>query len=118
MDKRSGVSTDRPGLERPCSSPERQHTRLQAGLLVGDPNGEVELAWSCYQQLRTIYAGTASLRERRTLAEKVIASFPSCPNPEVARLGRTLRVWRSRVLAYFDTDGLSNGGTDAIYMLI
>jgi Transposase len=31
---------------------ERQHARLQAGLLVGDPSGEVELAWSCYQQLR------------------------------------------------------------------
>jgi transposase len=97
---------------------ERQHTRLQAGLIVGDPNGEVELAWSCYQQLRAIYAGTASLRERRTLAEKVIVSFPTCPIPEVARLGRTLRAWRSQVLAYFDTDGLSNGGTEAINMLI
>jgi transposase len=97
---------------------ERQHARLQAGLIAGDPNCEVELAWSCYQQLRAIYAGTASLRERRTLAEKVIASFPTCPIPEVARLGRTLRAWRSQVLAYFDTDGLSNGGTEAINMLI
>ncbi len=26
--------------------------------------------------------------------------------------------WRSQVLAYFDTDGLSNGGTEAINMLI
>jgi transposase len=97
---------------------ERQHAKLQAGLLAGDPHGEVELAWSCYQQLRTIYAGTASLRERRTLAEKVIASLPTCPIPEVARLGRTLRAWRAQVLAYFDTDGLSNGGTEAINMLI
>ncbi len=47
---------------------ERQHARVQAGLLAGDPNAEVELAWSCYQQLRAIYAGTASLRERRILA--------------------------------------------------
>jgi transposase len=97
---------------------ERQHARLQAGLLLGDPHGQVELAWSCYQQLRAIYAGTGSVRERRTLAEKVIASFPTCPIPEVARLGRTLRAWRSQVLAYFDTDGLSNGGTEAINMLI
>lgn len=74
--------------------------------------------WSCYQQLRAIYAGTASLRERRTLAEKVIASLPSCPIPEVARLGRTPRAWRSQVLAHFDTDGLSNGGTEAINMFI
>ena len=54
----------------------------------------------------------------RTLAEKVIANFASCPIPEVARLGRTPRAWRSQVLAYFDTDGLSNGGTEAINMLI
>jgi hypothetical protein len=59
---------------------ERQHARLKAGLLAGDPHGEVELAWSCYQQLRAIHAGTASLRERRTLAEKVISSFPTCPS--------------------------------------
>src|SRR5215212_2393004 len=38
--------------------------------------------------------------------------------PEVARLGRTLREWRSQVLAHCDTDGLSNGGTEAIKMLI
>ncbi len=97
---------------------ERQHARLQTGLAVGDPHGEVELASACYQQLRTVYAGTASLRERKKLAEKVIASLPSCPIPEVARLGRTLRAWRAQVLAYFDTNGLSNGGTEAINMLI
>ncbi len=97
---------------------ERQHARLQGGLLTGDPNGEVELAWSCYQQLRAIYAGTASLRERKALAEKLITSLPTCPIPEVARLGRTLRAWRSQVLAYFDTSGLSNGGTEAVNMLI
>ncbi len=45
---------------------ERQHARLQAGRIAGDPHGEVEFAWSCYQQLRAIYAGTASLRERRS----------------------------------------------------
>ena len=81
------------GLEHP---PERQHACLQAGPLAGDPHGEVELAWSCYQQLCAIYAGTASLRDRRALAEKVIASFPTCPIPEVGRLGRTLRAWRSQ----------------------
>ena len=78
----------------------------------------MELAWSCYQQLRAIYAGTASLRERRLLVEKVIASFPTAPSLRSPRLGRTLRAWRSQVLAYFDTDGLSNGGTEAINMLI
>jgi len=97
---------------------ERQHRKLQICLQLGDPDGEVELAWSCYQQLRAVYSGTASARDRKALAEKLIASFPSCPIPEVARLGRTLRAWRTQVLAYFHTDGLSNGGTEAINMLI
>lgn len=47
---------------------ERQHRRLQAGVAVGDPDGESKLAWSCYQQRRATYSGTASLREHRQLA--------------------------------------------------
>ncbi len=43
-----------------------------------------------------IYSGTASLWARRTLAEKVITSLPTCPIPEVARLRRTLRAWRAQ----------------------
>ena len=74
------------------------------------------MAWQCYQQLRSIYhAGPAAGRQ---IAEKVIANFPSCPIPEVARLGRTLRAWKQQVLAYFDTAGVSNGGTEAINLLI
>ncbi len=48
----------------------------------------------------------------------MLASLHTRPIPEVARLGRTLRAWRAQVLAYFDTDGLRNGGTEAINMLI
>ncbi len=74
------------------------------------------MAWQCYQQLRSIYH--ASPTAGRATAEKVIDSFPICPIPEVARLGRTLRAWRQQVLAYFDTDGVSNGGTEAINLII
>ena len=52
------------------------------------------------------------------IAEKILASFPSCPIPEIARLGRTLQQWRAAFLAYFDTGGASNGGTEAINGLI
>lgn len=45
---------------------------------------------------------------------KVLAAFPTCPIPEVARLGRTLRGWKAAILAYFDTHGASNGPTEAI----
>jgi hypothetical protein len=46
-----------------------------------------------YQRLRTIYHAHTPAGPRRT-AEDVIASFSSCPVPEVARLGRTLRAGR------------------------
>ncbi len=52
------------------------------------------------------------------VAQDVIATLHTCPIPEVARLGRTLRAWRTQVLAYFDTDGVSNGGTEAINLII
>jgi transposase len=75
------------------------------------------VTWQCYQQLRSIYHARSPAEGRR-LAERVIASLPICPIGEVARLGRTLRAWRAQVLAYFDTGGVSNGGTEAINLII
>ncbi len=60
----------------------------------------------------------ASPAEGKQIAEHVIASFPQCPIPEVARLGRTLRMWRSHVLARFETHRISNGGTGAVNLII
>ncbi len=76
----------------------------------------MNLAWQCYQQLRSIYHASAD--QGRKICHKVLDSFPSCPIPEVARLGRTLKAWRQQVLAYFDTHGVSNGGTEAINLII
>ena len=45
-------------------------------------------------------------------------ALPSCPIPEISRLGKTLRRWRTAFLAYFDTDGASNGGTEAVNGII
>jgi hypothetical protein len=69
-----------------------------------------------YRARRSAYAtkGTTG----RATAEKLITTFPTCPIPEVPRLGRTLHQWRSQVLAYFATSGVSNGGTEAINLLI
>jgi transposase len=95
----------------------RQHARLEAGLQAGDPTWEVSIAWHCYQQLRSAYTAASAVEGRR-IAETVIASFPRCPIPEVARLGRTLRAWKEQLLAYFATHGVSNGGTEAVNLLI
>ena len=95
---------------------DKQQAKITVCLDAGDPNGEVNLAWQCYQQLRSTYH--AGPEQGRTICHKVLASFPSCPIPEVARLGRTLKAWRQQVPAYFDTTGVSNGGTEAINLII
>ena len=90
----------------------KQITRLNTKLEAGDPHHEVTLAWHCYQKLRAIYHARPETG-RRLLAE-ILAAFPSCPIPEIARLGRTLRRWKAAILAYFDTAGASNGPTEAV----
>jgi transposase len=92
---------------------DRQQARLHRHLPAGDPNGEVRLAWQAYQRLRAIYHATSPETGRR-LAEQLIDVLHTCPIPELARLGRTLRQWRTQILAYFATGGVNNGGTEAI----
>jgi transposase len=60
------------------------------------------------RQLRSIYRATSKTEGRR-ITEKVIASFPTCPILEVARLGRTLHAWKASILARFDTERINNG---------
>jgi len=96
---------------------DRQRAKLDTCLALGDPDWEVTLAWQAYQRLRAIYHAPSAAAGKQ-LAEQIIATFPSCPIPEVARLGRTLRAWRTQVLAYFHTAGVSNGGTEAINLII
>lgn len=96
---------------------DRQWTRLETAIAADDRHDEVLVAWQCAQQLRAVYHQTTPAAGRR-LAIKIINSFPSCPIPEIARLGRTLKRWRQAFLGYFDTQGASNGGTEAINGLI
>ena len=96
---------------------DRQRARLEKYLPVGDPNGEVELAWRIYQSVRGIYHATTP-STGRTAAEKLLDVLHTCPVPEVARLGRSLRQWRKEILAYFTTGGVNNGGTEAINLII
>lgn len=96
---------------------DRQWERLHAAFAADERHLAVWLAWSCAQQLRAAYRHERTT-EGRKIAEKVIDSFPTCPVPEIARLGRTLRQWREAFLAYFDTSRASNGGTEAVNGLI
>ena len=81
---------------------ERQQARLAAVVEADERHLEVFVAWQCAQQLRRVYHQPDPAAGRR-LAEQIVTTFPSCPIPEVARLGRTLKKWRREFLAYFDT---------------
>jgi len=104
----------RAGVERLTP---RQIDRLERGLEAGDPTYAVTVAWRCYQQLRSAYHAE-NLAEGRAIAIKVVESFHTCPIPEIARLGRTLRAWKDQFLAYFTTNRANNGGTEAINGII
>jgi len=92
---------------------DRQWDRLIDCLGRGDPDDEVLIAWQCYQQVRSAYS-TGDLAAGKKIAEKIVATFATCPIAEVARLGRTLRQWKHTYLGHFTTERPSNGGTEAI----
>ncbi|MFC5318251.1 ISL3 family transposase [Brachybacterium alimentarium] len=91
----------------------RQQNRLARAFAAHPDHVAVEVAYQCAQDLRDVFHQPTPAQGRR-LAERLIDTLPSCPIPEIARLGKTLRRWKTAFLAYFDTDGASNGGTEAI----
>jgi transposase len=95
----------------------RQLARLNTAITADDRHDEVWIAWQCAQRVRAVYHADTPAQGRE-LAEKILAGFPTCPIPEVARLGRTLKQWRDAFLGYFTTSGASNGGAEAVNGLI
>ena len=76
---------------------DRQQARLAAAIAADERHVEV------VRRLAVRPAGPrpvyhqASHAAGRAIAEKILDSFTSCPIPEIARLGRTLKQWRERV---------------------
>lgn len=95
---------------------DKQKARLANAFDATERHVEVEVAWRCAQQLRAAYTAE-KLTEGRRIAEHVLASLPTCPIPEIKRLGK-LNQWREAFLAYFETRRANNGGTEAINGLI
>jgi transposase len=86
-------------------------------LADGDPNLEVFAGWAAKELVRRIYqqpdatAATDWIDQiTRDFAERWMP-------PEVRRLGRTLRAWKSQIVAWHDAR-VSNGPTEAINNLI
>jgi transposase len=91
--------------------------RLQAGLIAGDPDGEVTLAWTVAQDLMDLYL-LDDASQARARAEQLIADMRDCPIPELARLGRTLHAWGTELCAHFDHPAVSNGPTENLNLKI
>jgi len=97
---------------------DKQWTRFEKAIAARpEEHLQVWLAWSCAQQLRSAYRHRDPV-EGRKIAEKILTTFPTCPVPEIARLGRTLKHWSTAFLAYFTTGRSNNGGTEAVNGLI
>lgn len=96
---------------------DRQQARLDRAIAVDERHDEVHIAWQAAQELRDAYQHDDLVAGRR-IAENVLASFPSCPIPEIQRLGKTLTRWKEAFLAYFTTSRANNGGTEAVNGLI
>ena len=96
---------------------DNQWTRFENAIAARPEEHLAVYVASCAQQLRSAYRHP-NTAESREIAEKVLATFASCPIPEIARPGRTLKRWRQAFLAYFDTARWNNGGTEAMNGLI
>jgi transposase len=92
--------------------------RLLAGLDAGDtPDEQLARAWITAQDLRLIYHCPDRARAEQALYQWLTYCADSTI-PELVRLATTIDSWRSELLAYFTTGGISNGPTEAINLLI
>ena len=72
----------------------RQQERLHAAFTADEAHISVEVAYHCAQQVRDVFHQATPAQGRR-LATHLIKRLPTCPIPEIARLGRTLRKWKN-----------------------
>jgi transposase len=93
-------------------------SQLLAGLDAGDTADE-QLAhtWIAAQELRLLYRCPDRARAEQHLY-RWLTHCADTEVPELHRLARTIDSWRTELLAYFDTAGVSNGPTEAINLLI
>jgi transposase len=95
----------------------RGRARLRAGLAVGDPGGEVAVAWQGKELLRAVYAAVGTAAARAALA-RFYRWADGVGVAELSRLARTVRAWEAEILAWHATEGCSNGPTEAVNLLI
>jgi len=96
---------------------ERAWTRLLAALDAADVDEQIALTWIAAQELCTLY----QCRSPHATEQHLYRWLVHCAQadvPEPRRLARTLDSRREELLAYFDTDGVSNGPTEPMNAIV
>jgi len=92
------------------------NTKLLGFLEAGDPKGEVRMAWHAKETLRGLYDQPA--HDAASYLDDLTADLLEVDMPaELRQLGRTLRRWRSEILAWHRAQ-VTNGPTEAMNNLI
>ena len=91
--------------------------RLRAGLIAGDPSGEVTAAWQGKELLRAVYAAPDSAAARATL-ERFYRWCDAIQVAELSRLARTVGAWEARDPGLAPDRWLLQRPTEAINLLI
>lgn len=100
---------------------QRQWTRLELTLSVGDPSGQLTSPWMVAQELQMLYARSHDLADTQRRLWRIWDRCARSDVPELLRLARTLDAWSEELLAYWTTTGrrgVSNGPTEATNALI
>jgi transposase len=90
--------------------------RLLLGLRHGDPRDEVLGAWLAKESVRDVYLASRR-RDAAVLLDKTIAGCLTDDVAEIVSLGKTLKSWRTEILAHHST-GASNGPTEGLNLLV
>lgn len=91
--------------------------RLWSLLALGDPAGEVAIAYRVKERLRDFYRTRDPDQARQVLEELKTHCLKSAMPPEVQRLGRTIRDWFDKICNYH-LARVSNGPTEALNNLV
>ena len=91
---------------------ERGRTKLRGLLAAGDPRGEVRDAWHAKETLRGIYRVGDHELAPEALDELSRDLQDETFSPELNKLGRTLRAWRTQI-ANWHRSRVTNGPTEA-----
>ena len=74
---------------------QRGRARLRAGLVAGDPTGQVAAAWQGKELLRAVYAAVGMPAARAAL-ERFYRWADGVRMAELSRLARTVKAWEAR----------------------